>query len=1259
MKIKLTFLFLVTFIVSIGQLNISVNFSDIFSADTLNPSGEINTINVTQSIELAHANHQNSSQIRLTGLEITFTLDACFEEGFDGLSGNNTTNGGSNTAWNGNANFPTVDRAFQAGDAVRLGASSAIGSVESKVLADVSGDVTVNIRVKGWTNVEGDLKVSMDGQEQTLSYTAKMADDFEEIAALFTGVTPGSTLKIETTAKRAFIDRVEIMCDDSPSSNEHFKSIQSGNWTSNSTWESSEDGSTWTPSATYPKSTAISVTIQPAHKVNLNTSGIQITNTEVYGSLEVGNTNFSVVGDENIELKIKEGGKFIVNGSGISTGKKALIETGGALEVIKYNAGTDFVKNYIDAKAGNNSLFIFEDQSIFDWNFNGTSTMGSANYLSIFNMGQSGDLVIFRLIKDFAKPNSAYGSGTNNTFNAVLEVMDSKSFNITGDGNKTFKGGIRGTGELTITHSGTGKLIFGDASTVPVLGSNGELQLNISSTRIEFPNGANLPSTATVILNNPTLNSTITRSGGIMTIDGTLDLTLMRITNANTGSINVNGTIRTAHSGGLYGTSAAIPSGSLLLNPGNTVEYYGSTQQISNLDYYHLILSGSGVKTPQNFTKIDSNGSVTITGNPTVDFREHNLASTADNNTKFTMDGGRLILGKTGTQPNMKGTYNLTGGVIEFANSQATAQTIRSSSDYFYKNIEISGAHVGNSSGNINLHTNGSFTVKSGGVFNISLRSIKCETTDQCAVNVESGAVFRTGNNKGFNGFDNGGGIGVDDSAIHSNISAITLADDSTVDYFNDNILQQVSEFTPGYSNLKVSGKAFIDGNILVKNITSVTSTGELTIKETMQEQPSSHVLYANKGVEVESEGKLILENNSVLMQDDDAVNVGDIQVHRTFTFSDERNQYNFIISPVKGQSIKSIYTGAPFVIYHREDKNFFYNAGIGAYDPLNPAKGFAIKEASGTNYPSNTVNAQMKGEPFNGLASFPLTYTTSNPDPVYIPGYNLVGNPYPSNLDIEQLYDDNSSKIDATFQFWDNRGNTLYEQQGSSYGGAHYAKYNAENGTGIGSGEEAPEASNDSGVRIPTRYVRPGTAFMIRALEDANGKTLDFKNEYRVAANNSPEFFGKDSNESKNPSRYWLTMHTPSGIEYMTAVVYFWNGSNDFTLDDSEANGSSDDIYTLIGEEQIAIQGRAPFVKTDKVPLGVRLFEMGTYVISLYDKEGVFANGQNIYIRDKKLKTIYNLTQADYKFIEDAGGFNDRFEIIYNPNSLTSDNAS
>jgi hypothetical protein len=142
-------------------------------------------------------------------------LDVCFSDDFADITiGDNTSTNGSGTAWAGNANFPTVDRAYQAGGAVKLGTGSAIGSIQSKELDDVEGDITVNIMVKGWTTVEGDLKVSIDGQEEILSYTALRTEGFEEVTATFTGVTAGSKLKIETTAKRAFIDSVEVLCED-------------------------------------------------------------------------------------------------------------------------------------------------------------------------------------------------------------------------------------------------------------------------------------------------------------------------------------------------------------------------------------------------------------------------------------------------------------------------------------------------------------------------------------------------------------------------------------------------------------------------------------------------------------------------------------------------------------------------------------------------------------------------------------------------------------------------------------------------------------------------------------------------------------------------------------------------------------------------------------------------------------------------------------------------------------------------------------
>ncbi|MFV0182466.1 Ig domain-containing protein [Empedobacter falsenii] len=136
----------------------------------------------------------------------------CFEETFDGLNGNNTSTAGSNKAWNGNSNFPTVVTVYQAGNAIRLGSSNNKGGITSKVLDQIAGNVIVSFDVKGWTVIEGSVNVTLGSETKNVVYTAKMADNFETQTVSFENVAAGSTLKLETSAKRAFIDNVKIQC---------------------------------------------------------------------------------------------------------------------------------------------------------------------------------------------------------------------------------------------------------------------------------------------------------------------------------------------------------------------------------------------------------------------------------------------------------------------------------------------------------------------------------------------------------------------------------------------------------------------------------------------------------------------------------------------------------------------------------------------------------------------------------------------------------------------------------------------------------------------------------------------------------------------------------------------------------------------------------------------------------------------------------------------------------------------------------------
>jgi hypothetical protein len=145
---------------------------------------------------------------------------ALLSEDFASLStGNNTTTTGASTAWAGNANFPNVSAAYEAGGCVKLGTSNAPGFLTSKTL-DLSGNggnFTVSFKVKGWTTVEGSIRVTPTGvAAQTASYTNVMSGGFATITFNFSGGQANSTIKFETTAKRAYLDDIVVSHTVSP-----------------------------------------------------------------------------------------------------------------------------------------------------------------------------------------------------------------------------------------------------------------------------------------------------------------------------------------------------------------------------------------------------------------------------------------------------------------------------------------------------------------------------------------------------------------------------------------------------------------------------------------------------------------------------------------------------------------------------------------------------------------------------------------------------------------------------------------------------------------------------------------------------------------------------------------------------------------------------------------------------------------------------------------------------------------------------------
>lgn len=127
----------------------------------------------------------------------------------DILTGNSTSTSGSSTTWTGAGRY-IVTNAYQAGGAVRIGNGTLFGSITTTNLTMQAGTLHVQVSVKGWTTVEGQLRISVAGQQSSITYTAVMAGSFEPVSADFVVPAGTRTVTFSTSAKRCFLDDISI-----------------------------------------------------------------------------------------------------------------------------------------------------------------------------------------------------------------------------------------------------------------------------------------------------------------------------------------------------------------------------------------------------------------------------------------------------------------------------------------------------------------------------------------------------------------------------------------------------------------------------------------------------------------------------------------------------------------------------------------------------------------------------------------------------------------------------------------------------------------------------------------------------------------------------------------------------------------------------------------------------------------------------------------------------------------------------------------
>lgn len=355
-----------------------------------------------------------------------------------------------------------------------------------------------------------------------------------------------------------------------------------------------------------------------------------------------------------------------------------------------------------------------------------------------------------------------------------------------------------------------------------------------------------------------------------------------------------------------------------------------------------------------------------------------------------------------------------------------------------------------------------------------------------------------------------------------------------------------------------------------------------------------------------------------------------------TGTFTVNKNgasaldKYAFWSSPVASQNLATMYGAGltpSFITEYNTATDYFVAA---ASNTSVVGKGYSIKT------PAAAASGIFVGTPNNGAQTYTLATTGS--------GHNLVGNPYPSNLDLAAFYNANSGRINSTFYFWDNTSNSVTTQGGTTSVNIGYATYNALSQTWA--------AAPNSGITPTGNGANIGQGFFVQTLATPTDTSLSFTNDMRVATTGT--FFNKTTNNTEG--KFWLRINSSYNTNNTLAVAYLAPASDSFDNYDSKAIATgSDAFYTMADAQKLLIQGKAGFDTDDVVPVGTKHFQNGNFVISLIQKEGVFNAGQPIYLHDKVSGTYTNLQNGTYSFTANSGEFTERFEIVYKLNVLAT----
>lgn len=450
----------------------------------------------------------------------------------------------------------------------------------------------------------------------------------------------------------------------------------------------------------------------------------------------------------------------------------------------------------------------------------------------------------------------------------------------------------------------------------------------------------------------------------------------------------------------------------------------------------------------------------------------------------------------------------------------------------------------------------------------------------------------------------------------------------------------------PNNNSAVVSGSNYnaLAGSVKVKN------GGALQIA-------TSNTLSVTDAVNIETGGTFNILDSGSLVQINETVNSGIMNMER-ITKPIYRYDYTYWSSPLR---LTPNYTLGQLSPLTRADKFYSWtpsiSGGSGNWGQesiatvMQPGRGYIVRapDTFSTLVTNKTpYTANLIGTPNNGQIGYTIGFGTL-PSTNFDDKYNLLGNPYPSNISALAFLNlqQNKNLIDGTIYFWTHNSDIsasnpdpFYGDYTYNYNASDYASWNLLGGVGTAAG---------TGGNVPNGFITSGQAFFTRSL-GVSGNVL-FTNAMRTVGNNN-QFF-KNNNAQQ---RLWLNLIGRNGsfnqilVGYDEAATTTIDWGYDGVLF-SDTNATS--FYSTVADQLLVIQGRPlPFDQNDRVPLGYSSGIAETYTIRIDHFDESFTD-QDIFIEDKLLDVIHNLKTSPYEFVSNAGNFGNRFDLIYTNTTL------